>query len=468
MIEKKKKNDRQRPTSSYSLMRPGNGIGLLWAMLLAVSSGKRLMGPFHDVLSEAALQLAVSEYSLIFRKAGSRNASWLELGELQVLLGESSPECLVYSSEVRDGVSEREACEAVMAPLLGRECPMRETCYRIVPVRGVREVRWQKRRKKEVRPEKDPVEANVVLAGHARDAAGLVVAARSAVDAASEPSRLKLHVIIDAGSAFDFLTKVLICALPPSTFLKVAPINETFLADRSPTFRKIFAVDEKDMNRTRKNLVKAPANYIRLYLTAIFPDLEKKLVIYLDSDVLVSADLLRLAAEATFLLRMPPDLHEGPWSPAVAAVKKAATHLEYARAWRRRHPMDVRNISVFNAGVMIIDLDKWQSHDLTRTTESWLDDYQSGGSQMPINLAVANTKWAEVDRTWNCFIRGNNIDTDRKYQASSQDACIDEPKIRHWTGRQKPWLPKGHLRFFWLAHAYRSKNCLDMLPSVSA
>ena len=446
----------------------------LWCIGVVVGK-KYSYGPFHDMNATNLDPHAVSEYSYLFRKAGERreypNRVTLEVGEFHFMVPKKNwscgPSCWTSSPMVTGGISDLEACCAVRAMLRGRECSEDHhrmmPCYRIVAVDGKRNRKKHIAKRAMMLLSQDPTwEANVVIAGGSRDASGLVVAARSALDAASDPKAMKLHVVVDADPVdFHRITTALACALGPGARFVAAPVNETFLAAQSSTFARVFAVEMNDMNRTRKNLVKAPANYIRLYVPAMFPHLKDKLVIYLDSDILVSADLVRLAAEATVVLTSSAERR-----PAVAGIKKASIHPEYTAAWNRRYPLDPRNISVFNAGVMIIDLQRWDALNLTAATEAWLHEYQAGGSQMPINLAVAPSSWVEVDRTWNCFIRGNNIETDRKYKATSQDACIVEPKIRHWTGRLKPWLPRAHLRFFWVAHAHRSRSCLDGLPHL--
>lgn len=151
--------------------------------------------------------------------------------------------------------------------------------------------------------------------------------------------------------------------------------------------------------------------------------------------------------------------HHSPL-PAVAGTKKTSSHVEYERVWLARYPDQPCNISVFNSGVMVINFSRWDSQRLSEQAESWLADNLVGGSQMPINLAI-KSNYAELNHNWNCAIRGADVLTSNKY--AKADSCMKEPRIRHWTGRAKPWLPKGHLKFFWLAHASTVRPCLSYL-----
>lgn len=108
---------------------------------------------------------------------------------------------------------------------------------------------------------------------------------------------------------------------------------------------------------------------------------------------------------------------------------------------------------------MVIDQARWDAQNLTALSESWLGDNLLGGSQLPINLAVASN-FAYLDARWNCAIRRGDVQV--KF-ADKDDPCTTEPAIRHWTGRFKPWLPKSHLRFFWMAHAHRVRHCFHLL-----
>lgn len=81
-------------------------------------------------------------------------------------------------------------------------------------------------------------------------------------------------------------------------YYRIAKITEDFLERRSATFQQLFAV-KINKSRTRKSLVKAPANYARMYIPYLFEELRGKLVVYLDPDVLISADLQLLRQEAS-------------------------------------------------------------------------------------------------------------------------------------------------------------------------
>ncbi|KAJ8599075.1 hypothetical protein CTAYLR_007606 [Chrysophaeum taylorii] len=387
----------------------------------------------------------------------------IEVAELEVCLGLGWERACDAACKARDGndgydvervggLSPLEACCAAHAVLSGWSCDgRREACYATV----VQRVKHG--------PRSFEGTINVAIAGGAVDAAGIVAAARSAFDASSEPSRVRAYVVTDAeGSELARLEAALACSLGGYAY-KVASATRAFLEARSPAFARMFGAEA--VNRTRPNLVKAPANYARIYLDELFAELRGKLVIYLDCDVLVNADPAILAIAARRALDDPAayflkEEEQRGVRPAVAATLKTASHDDYGKVWRRRFPFDMdRKVAVFNSGVMIFDFDRWRSQALSAEVERWIDVNLIGGSQLPINLAVANN-FAKLDAVWNCAIRTGDAD-DAVHIAS--EACTKSPAIRHWTGRAKPWLRNGRLPFFWFPQAHRLRPCLQDL-----
>jgi len=324
----------------------------------------------------------------------------------------------------------------------------------------------------------------VAVAGGLVDAVGVLAAARSVADAARAPRRVRLFLVTDAedDARLARFRAAADCALADAGLASyaVAAITPQFLRRHGgAAFRSLFA--QQELNRTRPNLVKASANYARVYLPELFPELTGQLVIYLDGDVLVNADVATLAAEARAILSTPlvthhlshhhqrkrghaptprGGQHAAPQQqqlPAVAAVLKALAHPEYAAAWRRRYPDDPRDVACFNAGVMVIDLERWAAQQMTQRVESWIERNPIGGSQLPVNLAVASN-FAPLRATWNCPIRTGELD--ELISVGGGAACLHDPGVRHWTGRAKPWVRNGRLQFFWYPKAHKLRPCL--------
>lgn len=252
---------------------------------------------------------ATSEFAFLFRQAGRRkqqeNSAVLELAEFDVRLrpgfaNECAPACGQFAGTEEEGISSFESCCAVGAMFAGATCnasrAKAKLCYRI----GSREGAKTKKRRGQLKHYRNVSVVRAVVAGGSVDAVGLLVAVRSALDAAADPRSIKLYVALDGTEAETRrLDAALRCAVGDSLAYKLARITSNFLERRSTTFQRVFAATIARATRTRKTLVKAPANYARMYLPEIFAELDKQLVVYLDADVLISSDLVWLAREAT-------------------------------------------------------------------------------------------------------------------------------------------------------------------------
>jgi lipopolysaccharide biosynthesis glycosyltransferase len=160
----------------------------------------------------------------------------------------------------------------------------------------------------------------------------------------------------------------------------------------------------------------------RLYLPMLLPDADR--VVYLDTDLICLDDLAPL-----YDLALPES-----GIAAKPSVKEGyATLPDLVRTWahpRAREtilgelissgaPMSLRT---FNAGVLVMDLEKLRRRSFVRTT---LDMVQRFGvnDQLALNLFTKG-EFEPLDSAWNVF--------------AGQDAS-DAPHIIHWPGPKKPW-----------------------------
>jgi lipopolysaccharide biosynthesis glycosyltransferase len=168
------------------------------------------------------------------------------------------------------------------------------------------------------------------------------------------------------------------------------------------------------------------ATYYRLLAPYLIADAK---AIYLDSDLVVSRDLDELwqtnlkghAVAASPNVGVPSKGHEIPhWQE-----QGLEPHLPY-----------------FNAGVLLLNLEKWREYNLTETVLENIRTYESSyefADQDGLN-AVLQTDWVELDKRWNAQISNDSFDL----------AGLDprEVGIIHYTGAFKPWQ--------WLAFGQRS------------
>jgi lipopolysaccharide biosynthesis glycosyltransferase len=151
------------------------------------------------------------------------------------------------------------------------------------------------------------------------------------------------------------------------------------------------------------------ATYYRMALPDLLAPHIKK-VLYLDADMLVLGDISPL------------------WDcdcQNVAATVVADGSLSYQKRWE---VIGSDNPHYFNAGMMLINLDKWRIEDLAAMTLSFLNESQDWeyNDQDLLNLAL-NDCVQYVDEKWNA-----------QSFHFRQDKDIT-PMLVHFTGVEKPW-----------------------------
>lgn len=163
-----------------------------------------------------------------------------------------------------------------------------------------------------------------------------------------------------------------------------------------------------------------PENNVRLHLDELLPNLTR--VIWLDLDIIVMRDL--------------QDLY---WSLSHGIVAAAAQRLQFKDQFRMKelnrlaqkqyNPLD----PVFNAGVMVIDLEKWRANKVRSRVLHWIEMAAKNDittcclNQPALNLAI-HDDWEALDQRWN-------------FDPYFCDAGhVDDAFIVHFAGERKPWL----------------------------
>ena len=270
---------------------------------------------------------------------------------------------------------------------------------------------------------------SVVVASDRGYALPLAVTIRSALRTLSPQGRLDLHVI-DVG---------------------IAPADRARLLDSWRDERLTVRWLTAD-RRILKNLPVSghitPAAYARLLAPRLLPS-ELGRVIYLDSDLLVLADLATLWAEpqGDAACLAVPDV-SCPW------VDCAATLPNYARCrpYLGVHPTipNYREVGMspddpyLNSGVLVMDLEQWRASDITQCALDVLDRYRKHviwADQYALNVAL-HRRWRRLALAWNQGSHIFNYPTwrDSPFDLESLAACRFDPRIVHFTSEAKPWL----------------------------
>lgn len=163
------------------------------------------------------------------------------------------------------------------------------------------------------------------------------------------------------------------------------------------------------------------ATYARLALPELLPDLRK--VIWLDADVVVAADLDRL-------WHTDLDGHD-----VLAVQDPCVPHVSSRYGVQRWRELGLpARAKYFNAGVMVLNLERWRVDGIATRVRAYLGDHHDEcmfWDQDGLN-AVLCGRWGELDLRWN--------ECSGFTPRERPEARALEPWIVHFTGRLKPWL----------------------------
>lgn len=163
------------------------------------------------------------------------------------------------------------------------------------------------------------------------------------------------------------------------------------------------------------------ATYLRLLLASALPD-EVERFVYLDTDVVVERDLCEL--HNSELAGQP-----------VGAV-------ESFLGAPRGGPIDFSKHRYFNAGVLVIDRQKWASHQITERALEVISAHPEALRFMDQDAlnAVLSGNWSQLDWRWNQ--RPYVWELSHRRMGISREAMIrlkNCPYIIHFSGLAKPW-----------------------------
>lgn len=163
------------------------------------------------------------------------------------------------------------------------------------------------------------------------------------------------------------------------------------------------------------------ANYFRLLIPNVVPARHKR-AIYLDSDLVVDADLTRLwtAEMGDDVLLGVPDFSQKTLATGLGAVQGEGLDPE---------------APYFNSGVLVWDLNRWRTERLTEKVFAFLKAYVDHNrfcDQDGLNAVLAG-RWGELNPRWNVQskVGYGRIEW---YRSISREAYI-----YHFTGGYKPW-----------------------------
>jgi len=266
----------------------------------------------------------------------------------------------------------------------------------------------------------------VVCAADDRYSMPLAVVARSALDNLSYDYKIRLFVI-DGGITNTNKAKIVSSIDGNRCQIEFIPRPDNWLA----AIRDILNYLSKSTPAELQHITVSAATYYRLFITELLPSSIDR-VIYLDCDLVVKDDLRKLW-EADFkdaYVLAVQDL----WVPYVSSMKGVPYQ-------KLGIPTDSK---YFNAGVLVINLQKWRLDGVTTKAIEYLKTYQEdirAHDQDVLNGLFAG-QWGELDSKWN--LTPAIIDLFPSWQESPfseemYQLLISSPSIIHFATNRKPW-----------------------------
>jgi lipopolysaccharide biosynthesis glycosyltransferase len=249
---------------------------------------------------------------------------------------------------------------------------------------------------------------DVVVATDAAFAMPTAVTLRSLISRGGGPFRITvIHDSLDAESRERILR-----SLPNSD-------HELKFVDSTP-----FVI-----NRSRSNHLPV-ATYFRLFMEDVLPNSQGR-VLYLDVDVLVRRDLTPL-----WDLEIQDNV--------VAAVQS----VHYPFAATRGAVNDWRNLGLapdarfFNAGMMLVDLERWRLAGVKQSALRYLesDSLGAGADQEALNVVLSG-QWQALAPTWNqqTPLLSDHHGAHLIFSEQAIEEARTDPAIVHFQTRPKPW-----------------------------
>lgn len=166
------------------------------------------------------------------------------------------------------------------------------------------------------------------------------------------------------------------------------------------------------------------ATLARLLIAELLPEEER--VVYLDGDVVVETNLLGLAET---------DLGSG----ILGAVRADDPWVGCAEGWPRT--LLSPSLPYFNAGVLLIPVDRWREEGVGRQALALLKQYSLRWNDQDALNIVSAERWSELPRRYNVqpgFARAYSA----AWALWPDDAAeaAENPAVVHFSGA-KPWKP---------------------------
>mmetsp|Transcript_62507 Transcript_62507/g.201603 ORF Transcript_62507/g.201603 Transcript_62507/m.201603 type:complete len:357 (+) Transcript_62507:102-1172(+) len=261
---------------------------------------------------------------------------------------------------------------------------------------------------------RDLARVHVAYAGEAAFFPGLLHSMLSVARHLEAPEECTMHLVLakaDVAHA-ENLVGCFRKELASSPSIPTVSLHELRAA---PFNASSFAKANLDLNRRMAN----PFTFVRFYLHEYLPAAPR--AIWLDMDTIVKADIAPL-----YRVHMRHPL----------AAARSTVPL-WSMFWWRFHVWHARGFftadsPTFNAGVLVLDLERWRSEGIERSLENWLKVTRGTLSDQAALILEFQGRFDLLDWRWNMY----------QFNPLMSKNCADEAHVLHYAGEEKPWNSK--------------------------
>eukprot|EP00929_Paragymnodinium_shiwhaense_P043965 TRINITY_DN22566_c0_g1_i1.p1 TRINITY_DN22566_c0_g1~~TRINITY_DN22566_c0_g1_i1.p1 ORF type:complete len:900 (-),score=234.15 TRINITY_DN22566_c0_g1_i1:572-3271(-) len=324
----------------------------------------------------------------------------------------------------------------------------------------------------DVHPNADnPEMLHIAYASDLSQVEGVQASVASVVSATTSPDALTVHILVQSRlakgfkRAFGLRPECQGIVTVSGVLIKVHEIEPQLI-------EKAVAKVSPSVKKTR-GAIDTLENFARFYMHEV---LEKTVVIYLDADTIVQADLgiLRrqlLASGKTIGLVqrkgvLMSEFLRKPTGCNLANMQKTETAKMLHRNWKT-----LLKMPAYNVGVYAVNLERWAENNVAEKVAEHVTLHNEckgtlwlGGSQPPLLLAFMNIPpgqekdYIMFDSDWNVGDLG--------WRTNLKPKNLRDKYILHWNGNEKPWKKNGLYRDLWRPHREAFSSLLSPFESA--
>eukprot|EP00927_Polykrikos_kofoidii_P074172 TRINITY_DN70144_c0_g1_i1.p1 TRINITY_DN70144_c0_g1~~TRINITY_DN70144_c0_g1_i1.p1 ORF type:complete len:928 (+),score=124.59 TRINITY_DN70144_c0_g1_i1:142-2784(+) len=302
---------------------------------------------------------------------------------------------------------------------------------------------------------------HVVYSSDVGQVEGIQASLASVMNTSEEPARITFHIMVLASRAKRF--KRAFGARPSCP--GIVTMSGAIVLFHELHSNTVEQVDVMASTIKERGAIDTLENFARFYMHKI---LEAEIVVYLDADTIVQADLMN--AQTIFIAsgksvgfvgrEKPVYMSEFLKDPGSCKTLTTIPKTDRCYATAQLYLQNFRtiaNMAAYNIGVLFVNLRRWRSSQITERVEQFIRLHNKcngnlwlGGSQPPLLLALYN----RPPRTNEDFVV---LDPRLNFEGlgwkdSFKMEHVASAVVLHWNGKRKPWLADGLYSDIWRKH----------------